>query len=64
MHPCEYAKRHPDKPAVIMAASGETVTYAQLDARSNQAAHMYRRFGCETGDAVAILLRRRFERRW
>ena len=34
MHPSAHAKTHPDKPAYIMAYSGETVTYAELEARS------------------------------
>ena len=37
-HPHIHAKSHPDKPAYIMAGSGETVTYAELEARSNQGA--------------------------
>ena len=30
MHPYIHAQRHPDKPAYIMAGSGETVTYRYL----------------------------------
>ncbi len=39
-----------------MAASGETVTYGQLDARSNQGAHLLRILGVEAGDAIAIFM--------
>ena len=42
MHPSIHARTTPDKPAYIMAGSGETVTYRQLDERSNQAAHLFR----------------------
>ena len=35
----------PDKPAYIMAASGETVTYRQLDERSNRVAQLFRALG-------------------
>ena len=42
MHPSIHAKTTPDKPAYIMAGSGEVVTYAELDARSNQGAHLFR----------------------
>src|SRR3984957_9763522 len=56
MHPSHHAKSHPDKPAYIMAASGETVTYGQLEARSNQGAHLFRRMGLEAGDAIAIFM--------
>ncbi len=39
-----------------MAASGETVTYAQLDARSNQGAHLLRSLGIGAGDAIALFM--------
>ena len=42
MHPHHHAKTNPDKPAYIMAGSGEIVTYGQLEARSNQIAHALR----------------------
>jgi long-chain acyl-CoA synthetase len=56
MHPEIHAKTHPDKPAYIMAYSGETVTYGELDARSNQSAHLFRELGLQAGDAIAIFL--------
>ncbi|MBV8681378.1 MAG: acyl-CoA synthetase [Caulobacteraceae bacterium] len=56
MHPTHHAKTHPDKPAYIMAASGEAVTYAELDARSNQGAHLFRSSGIQAGDAIAIFM--------
>ena len=56
MHPSIHAKAHPDKPAYIMAASGETVTYGELDARSNQGAHLLRSLGVQAGDAIAIFM--------
>jgi long-chain acyl-CoA synthetase len=56
MHPTHHAKTWPDKPAYIMAATGETVTYGELDARSNQGAHLFRSLGLEAGDAVAIFM--------
>lgn len=54
MHPSHHAKTDPDKPAYIMAGSGETVTFAQLDARSNQIAHAFRTLGLQHGDTLAI----------
>lgn len=39
-----------------MADSGETVTYAQLEARSNQGAHLFRTLGLRRGDGIALLL--------
>ncbi len=56
MHPSVHAASHPDKPAYVMAASGETVTYGQLEARSNQGAHLLRAAGLEAGDAVALFM--------
>ena len=56
MHPSVHARTHPDKPACIMAYSGETLTYAELDARSNQGAHLFRTLGLRPGDAIAFLM--------
>src|SRR4029078_4885208 len=39
-----------------MGATGETVTYAQLDARSNQVAQLLRAEGLQPGDHVALFL--------
>ena len=56
MHPSVHAKTTPDKPAYIMAATGETVTYKELDERSNQIAHLFRDAGLKRGDAIAIFM--------
>ncbi len=56
MHPCDHAQTSPDKPAYIMAATGETVTYGELDARSNQVAHLLRKCGLKRGDSIAIFM--------
>jgi len=56
MHPSVHAQANPDKPAFIMAYSGETVTYGELEARSNQGAHLFRSLGLETGDSVAFFI--------
>ncbi|HEY1749625.1 MAG TPA: AMP-binding protein, partial [Caulobacteraceae bacterium] len=45
MHPGAQAKVRPDQPAFVMAGSGEAVTYAELDRRSNRLAHFLRRAG-------------------
>ncbi len=52
----EHAANHPDKPAVIMASSGETVSYRELDERSNRLAQLFRARGIGVGGHVAILL--------
>lgn len=56
MHIREFAKSTPDKPALIMAGSGEIVTYRQLDERSNQGAQYFRSLGLEIGDHIAFLM--------
>ena len=47
MHPSVHAKTQPDKPAFVMAGSGETVTYKELDDRSNQGAQLFRSMGLQ-----------------
>ena len=39
-----------------MAATGETLTYRELDARSNQGAQLFRKLGLKSGDAIAIFM--------
>jgi long-chain acyl-CoA synthetase len=56
MHPTIHAARMPGKPAYIMAGSGEVVTYAQLDDRTNQGAQLFRSIGLRAGDHIAILM--------
>jgi long-chain acyl-CoA synthetase len=56
MHPTQYAKSHPDRAAYIMSGSGETVTYKQLDERSNQGAHLFRSLGLGVGDVIAVFM--------
>ncbi len=55
-HPAHHAKSHPDRVAIIMARSGEAITYRELDAHSNQGAHLFRALGLKRGDAIALML--------
>jgi acyl-CoA synthetase (AMP-forming)/AMP-acid ligase II len=50
------ARAHPDAAAVIMGMSGEVVTYADLDARSNRLAHLLRTAGLAPGGHIAVLM--------
>ena len=59
MHPSHHAQTTPDKPAYIMASSGETVTFGELDRRSNQIAHAFRTLGLQHGDTLAIFAENR-----
>ena len=56
MHPSVHAETHPHKPAIVMAGSGVTVTFGELDQRSNQGAHLFRSLGLNTGDCLAVLM--------
>ncbi len=60
-HPSIFAQSHPDKAAIIMAGSGETVNFAQLDMRSNQYAHFFRSLGLGHGDTIALCMENRRE---
>jgi long-chain acyl-CoA synthetase len=55
MYPGTFAASTPDKPAVIMGSTGETITYRELDERSNQLAQLWWSQGLRPGDHVAIL---------
>jgi long-chain acyl-CoA synthetase len=50
------ALAHPDKPAAIMASSGETVTFAEYEAHANQVAHLLRDTGLRRGDHIAVFM--------
>ena len=56
LHVAAWAKVVPDKPAVVLAPSGEVRTYAQLDAASGRLARLLRARGLRTGDHLAVLL--------
>ena len=67
MHPYIHAARTPDKIAYRMSASGESVTYAQLEERSNRFAQLLRARGLKAGDHIAMMLEnhpRFFEIAW
>jgi fatty-acyl-CoA synthase len=51
-----HARRDPGKPAIVMARSGITVTYGELDERSMRLAQLFHAAGLRPGDVVAILL--------
>jgi long-chain acyl-CoA synthetase len=56
MYPGPHAIRRADEPAVIMAGSGETITYRELEARSNRLAHLLRAIGLKRLDHYAIFM--------
>jgi len=61
LYPREYASRNPDKPAVIMAESGASMSYRELDGYANRLGRLYQWLGLKTGDHVAYCLGNRLE---
>lgn len=56
LHPHLHARAYPDKAAIIMAGSGETITYRELDDRSNQGAQLFRSLGLKRGNSIALYM--------
>ena len=56
MHPGFHAERAPEKPAYVMARSGRTVSYAELNEKSNQGAQLFRSLGLGPGDHIALCM--------
>jgi len=55
VYPGTFAATTPDKPAVVMADSGATLTYAELDDRSIRLSRVLHAAGLRPGDDVALL---------
>lgn len=55
-HPRQVAAVAPDRPALIMADTGERLTYGALVARADQAARLFESLGVKAGDTVAFLV--------
>ena len=55
MYPGVHAAQNPDKPAIVMAGSGRTVTYGELDEHSAALASALHGLGLRKGDVVAML---------
>ena len=67
MYPGKWSNVFPDKPAVVHASTGETVSYKELDDRSNQLAQLMWDKGLRKDDHVAIFMEnnlRYFEVMW
>ena len=56
MYPGAHATTHPDRAAVIMADSGESISYAQFEAQANQLAHYLRAAGLQRLDHYSIFM--------
>jgi long-chain acyl-CoA synthetase len=56
MYPGRHAEARADQAAIIMARSGESITYSELEARSNRLAHLLRAIGLKRLDHYAIFM--------
>lgn len=59
--PRTHARKDPTAIAFVMCATNERLTFAELEARANQGAHLLRRAGLKRGDHIAILMENRRE---
>ncbi len=56
MYPGAFAATRPDHPAVIMAGTGQTMTYAELDEEANRLSQLFHSVGLKPGDHVAFCM--------
>jgi long-chain acyl-CoA synthetase len=56
MYPGSHAGARAAQPAIIMARSGEAISYAELEARSNRLAHFLRSHGLKRFDHYSIFM--------
>ncbi|MEO1063833.1 MAG: AMP-binding protein [Actinomycetota bacterium] len=56
MHPGLIAENAPDRTAYVMASSGRTVTYRELDDESNRLAQLLHDLGLRPGDSIAFVM--------
>lgn len=61
MYPAAIARTAPDRLAYVMAGSGASLTYAELDEASNRLAQRLRAAGVKTGDTFLLALENRIE---
>ncbi len=56
VYTARYAQEDPDRCAIIMATTGEAVTFAEYEHRCNRTAHLLRATGLEAGDHISIFM--------
>ncbi|MEM1433873.1 MAG: AMP-binding protein [Pseudomonadota bacterium] len=56
MYPGSYALKHPDRPAFIMAGTGETVSYREYESRANRLAQLLRASGLKRLDHYSVFM--------
>ncbi len=55
MYPGNFVATTPDKPAIVRPATGESLTYRQLDENSIRLAKYLRELGLKPGDHIALI---------
>ena len=55
-HPREVAAVAPDRPALVMAETGATLTYRELVERADRAANLFAALGVKAGETIAVFL--------
>lgn len=61
LFPGAYSQTSGSKPAIVMAESGEIMTYEELDIYASQLARLYQQYGLKPGDHVAYCVENRLE---
>ena len=56
MYPGAHAATRPDHPAIVMAATGEQISYRELDEEANRLSHVFRDMGLQVGDHIAFCM--------
>ncbi|MEO6652376.1 MAG: AMP-binding protein [Ilumatobacteraceae bacterium] len=56
MYPGSHLDTHAERPAVIMASTGASQTFAELNAAANQLSRLFRSAGLQPGDHVAVCM--------
>ncbi|HJL76258.1 MAG TPA: AMP-binding protein, partial [Acidimicrobiales bacterium] len=60
-YPGYWAVEDPDRPAIVMAASGETMTFGELHGQACRIANLFHSLGLGFGDHMALCLENRIE---
>jgi len=56
LYPGAHAAVRPDHPAIIMASTGERISYSELDEEANRLSHVFRDMGLQPGDHIAFCM--------
>jgi long-chain acyl-CoA synthetase len=56
LHLQAVAESAPERAAVIMGGSGDTITFRELDERANRLGRLFRGRGLQRGDSVLVMM--------